>query len=122
MADNGFDWTLGASGWSSAEPEDEKKKPLSQQKSLDFVLLRHEKITTPRQSSNFEEMDIMANLLAGVGRKRDLVGQNMVECMRNVEDRQAQYRSEVEKLERDNLERDKLERNRSERDRSQAAL
>lgn len=94
VADDGFDWMLGASESSYAGPEEEKQKPLSQQKSLDFVLLRHERITTPRPSSNFEEMDIMANLLAEVGRKRDLVTQNMVECMRNVQQWQAHYSSE----------------------------
>lgn len=98
MADDGFDWTLRASESSSAEAEGEKrvheaKMPLSQQKSLDFVLLRHEEITSSRQT-RFEEMDIMANLLAEVGRKRDLVTQNMVECMRNVEHRKARYSSE----------------------------
>lgn len=90
VAEDGFDWALGASGWSY----EEKQKPLSQQKSLDFVLLRHEKITIPRLSSDFEEMDLMANLLAEVGRKRDLVTQNMVECMRIVQQRQAKYRLE----------------------------
>lgn len=99
VADDGFDWTLGTSESSYAEAEGETrvheaKMPLSQQKSLDFVLLRHEEITSSRQSSSFEEMDILANLLAEVGRKRDLVTQNMVECMRNVELRKAQYSSD----------------------------
>lgn len=98
VADDGFDWTLGASESSYAETEEkrvhEAKMPLSQQKSLDFVLLRYEIITSSRKSISFEEIDILANLLAEVGRKRDVVTQNMVECMRNVEDRKAEYSSE----------------------------
>lgn len=64
-----------------------EEMPLSlvQQKSLDFVLLRHEAITESRYSTSFEEIDILANLLAEVGRKRDLYTQNMIECMQDIE-------------------------------------
>ena len=96
VADDGFDWTIGAAPepiYAEADEENgvfviqESEKPLSQQKSLDFVLLRHEAITISRDSICFEEIDIMADLLAEVGRKRDLVAQNMIECLRDVEQR-----------------------------------
>lgn len=117
VADDGFDWTLGGGAASEsesiydthaveeeeAEGEREKGKgkgkggtaqkaeemPLSlvQRKSLDFVLLRQEAFTISRYSTSFEEIDILANLLAEVGRKRDLYTQNMVECMQDIEQR-----------------------------------
>lgn len=97
-ARDGFDWTLGTSEPSDAGPEMEKQaekeaaKPPSHQKSLDFVMLRHEMITDLRPSCDFKEMDKMANLLAEVKRKRDLVAKNMDVCMQSVAQCQIEFR------------------------------
>lgn len=102
-ADDGFEWALGAFEPSFAKPEREKRaqeanEPLPHRKTLDFVLLRHEKITTSNFSCKLEEMNIMANLLVEVERKRDVASQNMNECMRDVERCQVEYRLDLERV------------------------
>lgn len=74
---DGFHWTLGAFGPTYAEHANGAE-------SLDFVLLRNEKILRLRDTCHFKEMDKLVNLLAQVKRKREVGTRYLKECMEGV--------------------------------------